>query len=353
MESQPILYDPDKDPRNLKDAQANLLAPRRSYPEAAYSEVIEEPGPSLLLEYLKILRRRKGTLILIVFLGLLASLLLTLPQTPIYQARGSVEIQSLNDNFLNMRNVNPTADGGSSSAPEADLNTQAKILQSDSLLELVIAKLNLGKRLFPDEGTSRIAAWRQALGLRVGHQEASREKILAAVTKNLKVSNDADTRLIEIRYDSSDPLLASQFVNTLISEFVEQNLESHWKTSQQTGEWLTRQMEDVKIKLEKSEDDLQSYASASGLLFTSEKDNVADDKLHQLQDDLSKAHADRVAAQSRFELASTSSPDSLPEVLDDPTLKEYQVKLTDLRRQLAEISSTLTPAHPAVKRVQA
>ena len=91
----------------------------------------------------------------------------------------------------------------------------------------------------------------------------------------------------------------------------------------------------------------------SGLLFTSEKDNVAEEKLRQLQEELSKAQADRVAIQSRYELASTVSPESLPEVLDDATLKDYQVKLTDLRRQLAEISSSLTPAHPAVKKVQA
>ena len=74
--------------------------------------MIEELGPSHAAEYLQILRRRKGTLILIVFLGLLASLLFTLPQTPIYQARASIEIQNLNENFLNMRNVSPTADDG-------------------------------------------------------------------------------------------------------------------------------------------------------------------------------------------------------------------------------------------------
>lgn len=353
MENQPVLYDPRKDPGSLNDTRTNVLAPRRQYAELPYPDTFEGPGRGLLLEYLQIVRRRKGTLILIVFLGLLVSLLLTLPQTPIYQARGSVEIQNMNENFLNMRNVNPTADAGDTSVPGSDLNTQAKILESASLLERVIAKLDLGKKLFPDDGTGRIAAWRKALGLRKGPQVSSREQVLGAVSKNLKISTEANTRLVEIRYDSTDPQIAADIVNTLISEFVEQNLESRWKTTQQTGDWLTRQMEDVKIKLEKSEDELQSYANASGLLFTSEKDNVAEDKVRQLQDELSKAHADRVGAQSRFELASTASPDSLPEVLDDPTLKDYEVKLTDLRRQLADISSSLTSAHPAVKKVQA
>src|SRR4029077_16212927 len=242
------------------------------------------------------------------------------------------------------------AEDQASSAPEYDVQTQAGILKSESLLEQVVEKLDLEKRLLSQGRSNPFTVWLK--GLR-GKQASNHEKILTLVAKNLKISTEPNTRLIEIRYDSTDPHIAADFVNTLTAEFIQQNLESHWKTTQQTGEWLTHQMEDVRIKLEKSEDELQSYANASGLLFTSEKDNVAEEKLRQLQEELSKAHADRVASQSKYELASTVSPESLPEVLDDATLKEYQVKLTDLRRQLAEISTSLTPAHPAVKKVQA
>lgn len=353
MDNQPLLDDPGQGPYTRKGARTSLLPPRRQYMDMTFPEVFEESGPGMLPEYWQILRRRKGTLILIVFLGLLTSLLLTLPQTPIYQARGSIEVQNLNENFLNMRNVSPTADDGGSYMPGSDLQTQANILQSESLLDRVVAKLDLGKQLFPEQGSGRLSAWRKALGLPEGKHASTREKILALVAKNLKISTGANTRLVEIRYDSTDPQLAANFVNTLTAEFVQQNLESHWKTTQQTGEWLIRQMGDVRIKLEKSDDELQSYAQASDLLFTSEKGNVAEEKLRQLQEELSKAQADRVTSQSKYELSSTAAPESLPEVLDDATLKEYRVKFTDLRRQLAEISSSLTPAHPAAKKVQA
>jgi capsular exopolysaccharide synthesis family protein len=173
------------------------------------------------------------------------------------------------------------------------------------------------------------------------------------VAGNLKVRAVANTRLLEILYDSTDPRVAADVANALTAAFIQQNLESHWKTTQQTGEWLTRQMEDVRIKLEKSEEQLQAYASSAGLVFTAEKDNVAEAKLRQLQEELSKAQGDRVTWQSKYELAITASPDSLPEVLDDATLQGYQVKLTDLRRQLAELSSSLTQLHPSVKKVQA
>jgi polysaccharide biosynthesis transport protein len=346
MENRPIVYDPDHDPTAGREAMPVRSVPRRQYAELPYPEAFEETGPSLLLEYLQILRRRKGTLFLAVFAGLLAALLFTFAQKPVYQARGSIEIQNLNENFLNMRAVNPTAaDDGRSYDAGSELNTQARILLSESLLERVITKLDLGKKLFPEEGRDFFSAFRKALGLRDGSQPPTREDILTRVAKNLKISTDANTRLVEIQYDSTD--------RNLTSEFVQQNLESRSKTSQQTGEWLTHEMENVKTRLEESESQLQSYAKTSGLLFTSEKDNVADEKLRQLQEELSKAQSDRIAKQARYELASTAPPESLPEVLDDATLKEYQVKLTDLRRELAEISSSLTGEHPAVKKVQA
>jgi capsular exopolysaccharide synthesis family protein len=347
MENQPLLDQPNPDLR-----RRDSLALRPRYSEALPHELLEEPGPGLLLEYWDILRRRKGTLLVMAFLGLLASILFTLPQTPVYRARASLEIQSLNENFLNMRDVNPTNEGASSTA-ESDLQTDVKILQSESVLERVIAKLNLAQRLSADRSHSRLAAWRKALGLAELRSDTTRENLLGLAADNLTVRTEPNTRLVEVLYNSTDPQLAADFVNTLAAEFTQQNLEARWKTTQQTGEWLTRQMDDVRIKLEKSEGELQSYASASGLLFTSEKDNVAEDKLRQLQVELSQAQADRAARQSRYELASTASPESLPEVLDDRTLAEYQVKLTDLRRQLAELSSSLTPAHPAVKKVQA
>jgi capsular exopolysaccharide synthesis family protein len=351
MSDQPLLNGPGQTPVPHRNAAANLPA-RPPYLEVPPPVVLNGEAPPLLLEYWHMLRRRKGTLVLFACLGLLAGVLLTLPQTPVYQARTTLEIQDLNENFLNMRDVNPNANDGAAQPSGSDLQTQISILQSESVLKQVIADLDLSARLASEKERSRLSAWRKALHLPESKPPAG-EDLLPIVAANLKVRAVANTRLVEILYDSTDPRLAAGVANALTAAFIQQNLESHWKTTQQTGEWLTRQMEDVRIKLEKSEEQLQAYATTAGLLFTSEKDNVAEAKLRQLQEELSKAQADRVTWQSKYERVATASPDSLPEVLDDATLKDYQVKLTDLRRQLAELSSTLTPLHPSVKKVEA
>src|ERR1700691_2560630 len=132
MEDQPLIESRSLDLQRRKNDASNLPA-RPQYIELPSPGVIEEPSSGLLLDYFDIARRHKGTLIVIAFAGLLTSILVTLPQTPVYQARASLEIRDLNENFLNMRDVNPTTNELGSSSAESDLQTQVKILQSDSV----------------------------------------------------------------------------------------------------------------------------------------------------------------------------------------------------------------------------
>ncbi len=317
---------------------------RDGYPYPSAEAVPETGfGPA---EYWRTLRRRKGTVLVAACLGLLIAALYTLPQTPVYQAHAVIEWQGLNENFLNMRDLNMVASSAGASQ-DSDIQTQLRILESRSLIERVTAKLDLSARPLV-AGQDRISSWRRALGWRAGL--SPRE---ASAPQNIKVRNQSGTRLITISCDSTDPRLAASFVTTWIAEYIDQNLESRWKATESTGEWLARQMEDVKIKLEKSDEALQNYARATGLVFTEEKNSVSEQKLRQLQEELSKAQAERVARQSKYETALHAAPESLPDVVDDGSLQDYQSKLAELRRQLADLTSTFTPQHPKVKRVEA
>ncbi|MBX5495119.1 MAG: polysaccharide biosynthesis tyrosine autokinase [Bryobacteraceae bacterium] len=324
--------------------------PQPHYAAPGLQEDVEDS--SALLEYWHILSRHKGKLILAGFLGLLLAILVTLPQTRIYQAKATLEIQNLNQDFMNLKDVSPVNESGSYNQL-FDIQTQIRILQSDSLIDRTVEKL---KAKYPDlvmAGTSRIDAWRKALNLPEAEPKPAIEKALEKARDKLRVRTAGQTRIVEIFFDSPDPKLAADFVNTLANEYIEQNLEARWQMSQRTGEWLSRQLEDMRVKLERSEDALQSYARQAGILITSENENVAEQKLAQLQTALTIASQDRVLKQSRLEMAETAPPETLGDVLNDSSLRVYQEKLTDLRRQLAELSTTYTPNHASVQRVTA
>ncbi len=330
-----------------------VQAYRQGYTPGYAPEMQEEDPHGGLIEYWHILRRRKGTVILIAFAGALLGVLVTLPQTPVYQARATLEVQELNQNFLNSRDVTPVSDGGAGYNMLADIQTQIKIIQSETLIGRTVEKLKQKMPAGYKAPEGRIAVWRKALNLPEPATDESGGDMAKAAAAALKVRASGQTRIIEILFDSTDPKQAAEFANLLVNEYIDQNVDARWKMSQRTGDWLSRQLDEMRIKLEKSEEALQNYARQSGLMFTNEKTNVSEDKLRQLQAELGKAQGERVQKQSRWEITKTAPPETLPDVLNDVSLRDYQVKLTDLKRQEAELSQTFKPEYSKVKRIKA
>jgi capsular exopolysaccharide synthesis family protein len=317
--------------------------------ESPSPEVGGSAGYDSLLDHWQILFRHRKTLLSFVTAGLVAAILISLIQTPIYRVRTSLEIQGTS--FLEPKGPNDT--GGNNASPESYVETQVKLLQSESLLEHVIDKLKLQN----EEPKSGLQAFTRRVRRTFQFSDPSgipeREKLMREIERNLTVRTSGNSRLLEVTYESPDPRGAADFANTLVSQFIELSQEERWKSAQGTAEWLTSHLDKMKAQLEKSETEMQEYARISGLSFTSEKENLAESRLKELQDDLSKAQADRIANQAKLEGAKSKPVDTLPEVLDDTTMREYRQRLTDLQRQYAELSATLTPEHYKVQRVQA
>ena len=329
----------------IETTPATAAEPYRAY---GYTEDSDSAG---LAELWHTLRRRKGTVILAGFLGALAGLLVMVPQTPIYQARTSLEIQDLNENFLNIKQVTPVSESGASITP-TDIQTQIKILQSDTLLGRVTDKLRPKNPSQWSLDTGRVSIWRRAFNLPSPAPADVVSEILREVTRSLDIRAANQTRVIEILCDSTSPKLAADFANTLTTEFIEQNLEARWQMSMRTGDWLMRQLDDMRINLERSEDGLQNYARQAGLMFTQERGSVAEERLRQVQESLSRTQAERTTRQSRYEMVISCPLDDLAEVVNDPALRQTRTQINDLRRQLAELSATYTASNPRVKRLE-
>jgi capsular exopolysaccharide synthesis family protein len=318
-----------------------------------------ETGSSGLVDYWKVILRHKATVLLLFLLGGLAGFLYTLPDTPVYRAHATLEVQGLNENFLNMKDLSPTGSG--SMDPTGDILTQVKLLESQALRERAVAKLKAqpGPASTATYAKNRLAAWKKVLRLDPG-TPLTWESALSMAAGSLAIRASGTTRIIDVSSDSTDPKVAADFANTLVNEFIEQDLEGRLTTNERTGAWLMQQINDLKIQLEKSEDQLQSYAIGVGLQMAGSgegkdgaKENVADAKLRQLQVEMLTAQAERVTAQSKYELISSAPPESLPQVLDDEGLRDYQAKLAELRRQLVELTTSLTPTNPKVVKIQA
>ena len=325
--------------------EADQRLSKYRFVESSSAETAAAPGYDSLLDYWQMLIRHRKTLLGFVLAGLVGALVISLLQTRIYRARTSLEIQDFNANLLDIKGVDASDSAGSYVTPESYMETQVKILQSESVLGRVIDKLNL-------HAERPASSWRISKLWKSSHVP-EREELIRQAERNLTVRTSGNSRLLEVLYESSNPQVAADFANTLVSEFIEQSQEMRWKSTQRTAEWLTSHLDEMKTKLEQSEGQLQDYVRTSGLTVTSDKQNLAENGLKQLQDELSKAQADRIASQAKFEEAKNKPADSVPEISDDPTMREYRQRMTELQRQYAELSATLTPEHYKVQRVQA
>jgi capsular exopolysaccharide synthesis family protein len=305
-----------------------------------------------VIDYWRILSRRAGLLIALATAGLLAGVLAGLVQSPVYRAHSSIEIQSVNPEFLNMKEVSPLADF-SPVGELADIQTQIKILQSETLIKSTLDKLGISSAAALNPRELNMPDWRRGLNLTRGRTGGGQDKLIETATNNLKVDVAGQTRIVEITFQSTDPKLASDFANTLDSEFIEQNMHARWQVSELTSALLGQQLNELRSKLQKSDDALQSYARNNGLIYSGDKENISQEKLRQLQAEGSKAEADRVMKESRYQVARNAVPDTLPDVLDDSNLRALQTSLSELRRQEAELAVTFKPDYSKAKKLHA
>lgn len=339
--------------RTLVDTRNGRHVPDDNQGRLFYFEPLEESPTSTtqgsaFVDILNLLWSRSWVIVLVVLLSAGVGAGLTFVQSPIYRARATLEIQAPLESVFGLQG-GPSAQ---SYQPASFLLTQVKTLESRTLNKRALEALKKQNKLSTYRPPDRLAAWKQVLGLRAEPREPS-----AAPPRvprfETKVKAFDGTQVVEIVCESPDPAFSADYANTLADEFVQFNLDTRWTSYQRSADWLSRQLGELKGKLETSERELQSYSASSGLLYTDEKDSVQSGKLKQIQEELSKAQADRVAKQAVLEVAMASNADAVPMVIDNERLSGYQIKITELRRELAELSSLYTSDYYKVIRVKA
>jgi succinoglycan biosynthesis transport protein ExoP len=328
-----------------------VLRPSASSPGAvhAYQPQSTDKPRSQLLEYWDALRRKLVMVALLTAAGAGAGFLITMLQHPLYRARTVLDIRNLNENLLNMREGGAGAGFSGTGLPDSYLQTEIKILQSESVLKRALERMPKVQQTTPEEKSlSLFSGWLHVPGPKQG----SMSDLVADASHRIKVRALGNTRIVEILCDGRDGQIAANMCNNLAQTYIAYNMESRHESTSETGQWLKSQLEGLRLRLTQSESELKDTARESKLVFNSELDNPAQDRLRQLQAELSRAQAERINKQSEYEVLLTSAPDALPLALDAGPIREYRMRVSELHRQLAEMSATMKPEHYKVREVK-
>jgi len=306
---------------------------------------IHESGMALDIE--KVVRKYWLLLVVLIALGGLGGVASVVLSSPMYKAGLQLEVQSVNEAWLKNSIV-------SFETNDVDIQTQLNILKGGSFVKRGADRVQA--EVMPPAPAGRDLFSRLRRRIRPATQNpaesARRSLYIAMATFDARPINR--TRLIELSCESTSPDVAAQFLNAMAAEFVDDNSQSRMQSSQKTSELLSAQIEETKSKLRDSEERLRQFVQASGNLFVgAESPTLADTELSQSKGKLAEVQAQRVAAQTRYELSLKNPPESLAEVQNDAALRNFQSQITLLRQERAGLTVTFTAKHEKVQKIDA
>ena len=303
------------------------------------------PHEPHLYDYLLILRKQQWLILSFLLAVVTIVSIATFRMRPVFVSTARIEIDRENSNILPFQGVD-------SYDYMVDLDnyieTQGKILTSETLALQTIRTGGLAA--FPEfassEGTS------EAINSgSLANQKRPPE--LAAFLTSLSVKRVPNSRLMDVTFESTDPQLAARVVNAHIENYIEQNFRSKYEATAQASSWLADQLNELKVKVQKSEDARIAYERQNQIWTLDDKQNITTQRLADVNRELTEAQSERMRKEALYEFAKSGEVDSVPQLRDNVVLQDILRKRAEIYTQYTDALNQYGPNYPKVQRLQA
>lgn len=301
------------------------------------------PREPHLLDYVIILRKHQWLILTFLLTVVTVVTIASFKMKPVYQAAARVEVDREAQNMLPFQDPNSY---GEFIDMENYIETQSKILQSETLALQTIKAMDLGR--YPEFGGSANAlTWTHGLGA------PKRPAILGAFLGRLVVKRVPNSRLVEVQFEAEDAQLAAQVVNTHLQSYIEQNFRSKYDATTQASNWLSGELEELRIKVEKSEDARLAYERKNQIWQINEKQDITTQKLADLSKSVTDAQTQLAEKEALYRMAASGNVDALPGAQSNQALQNLLKRKTELKEQYSEAVAQYGPNFPKVQRLGA
>jgi polysaccharide biosynthesis transport protein len=321
-------------------------------------------------DYWAVLARHRWTVVTFLLVSVIVTTIWTFTTRPVFTATATLRIEKDEPRVLKFEEV-VKAD-----AQQDYYQTQFKILQSRTLANRVIGLLGLDQhsefqRPEQDSGWAATAqAWaRERLVQWVpvpppsepqggGEDLALESPMTRSFEQRLTVEPVRNARLVKVAFESHYPDLAARVANTLAEAFIAQNLDQKIEATRYATQFLAKQMEEARSKLEAAEVKLNRFAETNDILFLGSPDKVGDredlvtQQLGVLSDALLKARTERIAKESLVQQAMSQGVESLPAVLQSPLIAKLKEELVNREGEYRKLGQTFKPEFPRMQRME-
>jgi capsular exopolysaccharide synthesis family protein len=307
-----------------------------------------------LIDYVKVLYKRRWTATTAFLIVLLGVMLYTFTVTPIYEARTRLLIEAENPNVISFKEVIDEQ------GAKADYyQTQYNILQSRALARKTLDHLNLWNDPHFGGGKASRGLFRSlfgrddaAAGAAQG-ETVEQSRAIDSFLSNLTIAPIRNSRLVDLKFRLPDADLATRIVNSLAKNYIEQNLEYKFVVSKEASDWLGERLADHRKQVEAAETALQRYREQNDAISLEDRENIVVQKLSDLNAAVTQAKTERFQKQAVYnQLQSlqkgSNSLDSFPAILSNTYIQQQKAELAQLQSQYTQLSEKLGDKHPQI-----
>ena len=313
-----------------------------------------------------ILKRRKGTIVLLALLVFIGVAIATFMMKPVYRSNVTLQIDTENQKVLDF----DVEAGNSRPVDSKDFyQTQYELLKSRSLARMTIDSLSLEsyfqeqklakpfyaealEKLKTDffgkveNDTTETVENNDQKPKKLG-QRPIEDRLLANVT----VSPVKNSRIVTISYDDSDPEMATAIANSMAENFIQMNLTRRKDAASYAENFLKNELANAKSKLEESEAKLVSFAKKEDIVKMDDESqgSLTSQTMAALNSALTVAQQDRISAESKFKQAQATA---YAKVLDNSTVQELTKTLTKLQSDYQEKLQIYKPEYPLMLQLE-
>jgi len=327
-----------------------------------------------LRDYLNVLLKRKRLVLLFLASVFVTTVILTFMMTPLYKATAVIKITGENPNVLSFKDVQ-----GLTSSPDY-YQTQYEILKSRSLAERVIRKLNLDKDndFMPVESkidkikgvifdntiglvldlyrfiapkppvNKKPVNYDNPIDYNLSKGQEIPDYVVGALVSRLEVTPVKNSQLVKVSFISHNPEISMDVTNTIAQTYIAFDLESRVDTSKEARDFLQKQVEIMKKKVEESEQKLNAYASSKEIIIDKDRESILTQKLSDISSALNSVTAERMQKEALYREIKESRGVN-PAVLSNSLIQGLKSQLSSLEAEYSNLSKTYTPEYPKMK----
>ncbi len=322
-----------------------------------------------LRDYWKVIWKRRWTVLALFFIVLITTAVATFTMKPIYRATASIQINKENPQVMDFKEI--------FSVNMWDLDyyqTQYKILESRTLAKRVLQTLKLSEHPeFQPQPLTAFQQWRSNLlkpifnlfsslkttsakGKSVPEKDPSESPDETALVNDfigkLKIEPIRNSRLVKVHFDSNSPELSPRVVNTLADSYIQLSVESRFIATEKIREWLAKELDGLKAKVERADEALQAFGSKHDIISLDEKENVTMQRLTELNEALTRAESERMAKEALYRQTKDKNSEALPSILENKLVMDLKQAFIQLEAQYMKLSETFKPEYPEMVRLK-